>query len=261
MLDLVVSSEEDLVDDLRIGSPIGGSDHASIAFMLNLSWHRKVENNIGLDYRKADYVSIVREMVENDWNERFKGKEVNEMWLEFRSIVDELKEKHVPRFTGNRRRKQKWMDYGACKAVKKKYKAWKRFTDTPGYQSYVEFKKARNKATTELRRAKRKFEEKLAEGIKNDSKSFYRYVKSKVGTKEKIGSLKDDNGNVLTDVESMGELLNRFFASVFSKEQGGGDENVKESEDDQAEVGSGGGDLDQCIDYGSNSERAFSKFG
>ena len=56
--------------------------------------------------------------------------------------------------------KQKWMDYGACKAVKKKYKAWKRFTDTPGYQSYVEFKRARNKATTELRRAKRKFEEK-----------------------------------------------------------------------------------------------------
>ena len=30
IFDLVVSSEEDLVDDLRIGSPIGGSDHASI---------------------------------------------------------------------------------------------------------------------------------------------------------------------------------------------------------------------------------------
>ena len=30
-------------------------------------------------------------------------------------------------------------------------------------------------------------------------------------TKENIGPLKDDNGNVLTDVESMGELLNRFF--------------------------------------------------
>ena len=29
------------------------------------------------------------------------------MSLEFRSIVDELKIKHVPRFTRNRRRKQK----------------------------------------------------------------------------------------------------------------------------------------------------------
>ena len=134
------------------------------------------------------------------------------------------------------------MDYGACKAVKKKYKAWKRFTDTPGYQSYVEFKRARNKATTELRRAKRKFEEKLAEGIKKDSKSFFRYVKSKVGTREKIGPLKDDSGNVLTEAGSMGELLNRFFASVFSKEQGHGDRNVARGEDDQAGVGGGGGE-------------------
>ena len=70
--DLVVSSEEDLVDDLRIGSPIGGSDHPSIELRLNLSWRGKKD-----DYRKADYVSIVREMVENDWNERFRGKEVN----------------------------------------------------------------------------------------------------------------------------------------------------------------------------------------
>ena len=74
----MVSSEEDLVDDLRIGSPIGGSDHASIEFRLNLSWRAKKEINIGLVYRKADYVSIVREMVEIDWNERFRGKEVNE---------------------------------------------------------------------------------------------------------------------------------------------------------------------------------------
>ena len=95
ILDLVLSSEEDLVDDLRIGSPIGGSDHASIEFALNLNWQGKEEQNIGLDYRKADYVSIVREMVEIDWNERFRWKEVNEMWLEFRSTVDELKEKHA----------------------------------------------------------------------------------------------------------------------------------------------------------------------
>ena len=47
---------------------------------------------------------------------------------------------------------------------------------------------------------------------------------------------------MLTDVESMGELLNRFFVSVFSKEQGGRDRNVEESEDDQAELGSGSGE-------------------
>ena len=67
-------------------------------------------------------------------------------------------------------------------------------------------------------------------------------MKSKVGTREKIGPLKDDSGNVLTEAGSMGELLNRFFASVFSKEQGHGDRNVARGEDDQAGLGGGGGE-------------------
>ena len=55
----------------------------------------------------------------------------------------------------------------------------------------MEFKRAIDKAKTELRRVKRF--EKLAEGIK-DSKLFFRYVKINVGSKEKIGGpLKDDN--------------------------------------------------------------------
>ena len=39
---------------------------------------------------------LVGKMVEIGWNERFRGKEVNESWLEFRIVVDKLKEKHVP---------------------------------------------------------------------------------------------------------------------------------------------------------------------
>ena len=85
----------------------------------------------------------------------FRKRDANEMWMEFVMVMKQLKEKHVLRFRGNRSRKQKWMDYRACKAVKQKYKAWKRFTSTPEYQSYNDFKRASNKATAELRRFKR----------------------------------------------------------------------------------------------------------
>ena len=112
------------------------------------------------------------------------------------------------------------MSYPGHKAVKKKYKAWERYTDTPEYQSYVDFKRVRNKATSELRRSKRAFEEKLAEEIKKDSNSFFRYVRCKSGTKDKIRPLKDKDGNLQTSNEDMSELLNGFFASVFIQELG-----------------------------------------
>ena len=164
ILDLVISSEEDLVSKLRIRPAIGGSDHSSIEFILNLELPGREQPNLGLDYRKAD--TIGKELGEIDWNERFRVMDADEMWMEFVMVMEQLKDKYVPRFKGSRRRKQKWMDYRACRAVKKKYKAWKRFTDTPEYQSYVEYKRVRNKATAELRRSKRAFEEKLAEDIK-----------------------------------------------------------------------------------------------
>ena len=220
ILDLVISSEEDLVSKLRIGPSIGGSDHSSIDFILNLELPGRAQINLGLDYRKADIGAISKEIGEIDWNERFRKMDANEMWMEFVMVMEQLRDEYVPRFKGSRRRKQKWMDYRACRAVNKKYKAWKRYTDTPEYQSYVEFKRVRNKAAAELRRSKRAFEEKLAEGIKKDSKSFFRYVRSKSGAKDKIGPLKDNDGNLLTSNEDMSELLNRFFASVFTQELG-----------------------------------------
>ena len=109
------------------------------------------------------------------------------------------------------------MDYRACRALKKKYQAWKRYTGSPSYQRYVDFKRDRNAAIRELRRSKRRFEERLAENIKTDSKTFFRYVRSKVGSREKIGPLKDDQEARVDDDKAMGEILNKFFSSVFTK--------------------------------------------
>ena len=58
----------------------------------------------------------------------------------------------------------------------------------------MNFKRDRNEAIRELKRSNRKFEERLAENIKSDSKTFFRYVRSKVGSKEKTGPLRDDQG-------------------------------------------------------------------
>jgi len=78
-------------------------------------------------------------------------------------------------------------------------------------------KKARNAAIASLRKACRKYEKKLASNIKNDSKTFYRYVRSKSRTKDIIGPLKDDRGNIVTNDGHMADILNNFF-SVFRKE-------------------------------------------
>src|SRR6218665_2586846 len=56
--------------------------------------------------------------------------------------------------------------------------------------------------------------------VKEDSKSFYNYVRSKQKRKERVGPLKRDDGSeeVIVDDEEAAEVLNKYFSSVFTLE-------------------------------------------
>ena len=62
------------------------------------------------------------------------------------------------------------------------------------------------------------FEKKLAGNIKNDSRNFYAYVRSKQNVRDKVGPLENNRGNIISDGFQMAEVLNEYFSSVFTTE-------------------------------------------
>ena len=56
------------------------------------------------------------------------------------------------------------------------------------------------------------------EHIKSDSKSFYAYVRSKQNVQDKVGPLKGNVWNIITQGFLMAEELNMHFSSVFTRE-------------------------------------------
>ena len=85
-------------------------------------------------------------------------------------------------------------------------------------EDYTNYKEALNAATTEIRQSKRSYEQKLACNIKNYSKTFYAYVSSKQNVRDKVGSLEDSAGNIISQGFLMAEDLNGYFSSVFTRE-------------------------------------------
>ena len=69
----------------------------------------------------------------------------------------------------------------------------------------------RNICTAANRAAIRNFEQKLSRNVKGDNKSFYNYVRSKHKRKERVGSLKREDGSeeVIVDDEEAAEVLNK----------------------------------------------------
>jgi len=91
---------------------------------------------------------------------------------------------------------------------KKKKEAFVRSKRLRTDEALEEYKETRKELR--VRRPKMGHKKSYANRIKENSKAFYTYVKSKRVARERIGPLK--GGNPCMEPEEMGEILNEYFA-------------------------------------------------
>ena len=70
------------------------------------------------------------------------------------------------------------------------------------------------------RKAKAHLELQLASDVKNNKKGFFNYISSKRKARDNVGPLLNEVGVLVTQDAEKTELLNAFFASVFSAKAG-----------------------------------------
>ena len=76
-----------------------------------------------------------------------------------------------------------------------------------------------------MRFARKRYEKGIAESVKENPKSFWPYVNSKTKMRSGIGDLKDENNIMRSSDEDKSNILNDFFAAVFTRE---GDSVIKD---------------------------------
>ncbi|CAM4712323.1 unnamed protein product [Caretta caretta] len=79
-----------------------------------------------------------------------------------------------------------------------------------------EYKNIARACRSEIRKAKSHLELQLARDVKSNKKGFYRYVSNKKKVRESVGPLLDGGGNLVTEDVEKANVLNAFFASVFT---------------------------------------------
>ena len=185
ILDLVITSEPDMIDAVTVLDNFGNSDHNVLEWTVQHSTSKSVSRHPVRDYSRANFPAIRRELMTVDWCQVLQG-DANEKWQAFCSVIKGLEDTYVPmKKHGKLHKKAPWLSHKAVKLELKKKKLYKKYKNV----KHPAYMKAAREASLEIRRSKRNFERKLAKNIDTDKKSFYAYVRSRSRTRPAVNTL------------------------------------------------------------------------
>ena len=134
--------------------------------------------------------------------------------------IDDAKHKFIPTKTFCKGKQKRIINPDPTLLTKFKLKRdlFKSFKTNPTKENYIKYCEARNSVKSEVRKAKKEKELKMAQLVKSNPKAFYQYVASQSKPKEKVSNLVKEDGNLTDNDQEKAEVLNTFFSSVFTRE-------------------------------------------
>ena len=258
ILDLVITTDENMVENVSVGEHFNTSDHQVVRWELYVQQSQEVKAYMSKpNFFKADYELVRNRLKEKELESAVSGMGANEAWKKFNEVMREIIDENIPKRKRTNKRRP-WVTREVQKKRRAKNKAWKNYQklkkETKNVlecdsvarieelrMNYVKKRNICNKANKE---ALKIFEQKLSRNVKEDSKSFYNYVRSKQKRKDRVGPIKkeEDGREVVVDDTEATEVLNKFFSSVFTLEDLG---NIPEPS--RAFLDNGGGRLTQIM--------------
>ena len=154
-----------------------------------------------------------------NWVTALQGKTVEDVWkylsIELKSAIDA----HIPMSCSSKNKKLKiWMNRAAMAKQKKKYMAWKHYTETGNSLNYIRATQEKNELKEMTRNVCADFEHVQARNIMHNPKAFWKYSETKFKAKSKLGDLLNSNGELTCDDTEKTNILYSTFTSVFTRE-------------------------------------------
>ena len=241
VLDIILSTNDTLVDNVNIGPEFSTSDHRIITFDVKIT-----ADNINsssekvLDYRRADFNKLRTLLANANWNEIPTANDINESWKYFTDILNQAVKSCVP--LRNRRpevnSKPKWWNNQIKNSLLSRNRAYRKYSQSQSQQDKSEYERTRRETKKLIRQSKRNLEVHIATSSKTNPKEFYDYVRRKKVLTNSLGPLYRENGQHTDDENEIANILNDYFASVFTNEDNTAQPPAVPSHDEAATIDS-----------------------
>ena len=127
-LDLVLSSNPGMVQNVEMLGRIGASDHEALMVDIQIDAMTRQVSEMFRNFKNANYVEMRRDLQIN-WEEELRGLDVEMMWEKIRMRITEAVEKHVPLRRNRMAGKPKWLNHEILTLIGRKRKAWQKWKE------------------------------------------------------------------------------------------------------------------------------------
>ena len=157
VLDIVLSSQKELVDNVKIHEPLGNSDHNQIHFDINVKSESKNAKMYRRNVHKGKYEDMRKYLAKLDWNNMLMNKTAIECWNILNYEIESIIDKFVPLKKQGKRSRKKHLSKEAIRKIMFMQTMWRFYRRTRKDEDYTNYKEALSLATTENRKSKRTF--------------------------------------------------------------------------------------------------------
>ena len=85
-----------MISNLEFLGPLGKSDHSVLSFDFNYQTSKPNKIKESKNYNKGDFKTLTQELNAINWNEFFRGKNIDENWKNLLKKLGDLENKFIP---------------------------------------------------------------------------------------------------------------------------------------------------------------------
>lgn len=234
-IDLILTYEQNQINDLKYLSPLGKSDHSTLTFTFDCYTQRK-KNSRRYAFELGDYAKMQQHLQNTEWSKEIIGeirqKSVEDMWKIFKGKMLDLRNRFIPVKEIDC---QSWKEKGKIPIDKdlrneidqkrQLHRLWLRSTcPVEKARNRTNYITSRNRVNRMMTRARRLYERNICDKSKSKPKIFWSHVRSKLKSASGVASLLEspkDKSSLKHEDHEKANILQNQFCSVFTIEPHG----------------------------------------
>jgi exonuclease III len=218
ILDLVLTNFPDKCSKIYCNIFQYSSDH----YLLNFDLNTRVETITSpprtvYNFKRANFNQLKEDLTATNLNDKIDREEhIDNKLTSWAQSLTDLINRHIPKITLKKQHSAPWIDHVVVKAVRKKNSALKQAKKHDTQHLWTKFHRLRNRLKNLITFKHKEYLSNICDNISNQPKKFWSFIKANSKSRGLPQFLYNTNGEEESDFNSMANIFNNFFQSIFS---------------------------------------------